>query len=308
MLAAIVGIPTAVFAQASIAGSVSDPFGVPISGVLVEASSPALIEKVRTTVTDDAGRYRIENLLPGTYVVRFALDGWTTYQKEAIELRGSLTATIDAALQIGRVTDMITVRGETPVVDVYGARREVTLSGEIVQSIPTARSYNALLVLIPGVVTNVNDTVMGTSTTSFPIHGGRANEGRLLLDGLNVGSASNGNSATSYTIDIGQAREVTFTTAGALGESETAGLVMNVVPKSGGNTMRGSLFASGTGSKLQSNNVTPELAAQGVMAATPFSKVYDVSATFGGPIVRDRLWYFMNGHIGGSTRDVPGVY
>jgi len=308
MLAAIVGIPTAVFAQASIAGSVSDPFGVPISGVLVEASSPALIEKVRTTVTDDAGRYRIENLLPGTYVVRFALDGWTTYQKEAIELRGSLTATIDAALQIGRVTDMITVRGETPVVDVYGARREVTLSGEIVQSIPTARSYNALLVLIPGVVTNVNDTVMGTSTTSFPIHGGRANEGRLLLDGLNVGSASNGNSATSYTIDIGQAREVTFTTAGALGESETAGLVMNVVPKSGGNTMRGSLFASGTGSKLQSNNVTPELAAQGVMAATPFSKVDDVSATFGGPIVRDRLWYFMNGHIGGSTRDVPGVY
>ena len=308
MLAAIVGIPTAVFAQASIAGSVSDPFGVPISGVLVEASSPALIEKVRTTVTDDAGRYRIENLLPGTYVVRFALDGWTTYQKEAIELRGSLTATIDAALQIGRVTDMITVRGETPVVDVYGARREVTLSGEIVQSIPTARSYNALLVLIPGVVTNVNDTVMGTSTTSFPIHGGRANEGRLLLDGLNVGSASNGNSATSYTIDIGQAREVTFTTAGALGESETAGLVMNVVPKSGGNTMRGSLFASGTGSKLQSNNVTPELAAQGVMTATPFSKVYDVSGTFGGPIVRDRLWYFMNGHIGGSTRDVPGVY
>src|SRR6185436_7186396 len=97
-LAAIVGIPTAAFAQASIAGSVSDPFGVPISGVLVEASSPALIERVRTTVTDDAGRYRIENLLPGTYVVRFALDGWTAYQKEAIELTGSLTATIDAAL------------------------------------------------------------------------------------------------------------------------------------------------------------------------------------------------------------------
>ena len=142
MLAAIVGVPTAVFAQASIAGSVSDPFGVPISGVLVEASSPALIEKVRTTVTDDAGRYRIENLLPGTYVVRFALDGWTTYQKEAIELRGSLTATIDAALQIGRVTDMITVRGETPVVDVYGARREVTLSGEIGRASCRERVYH----------------------------------------------------------------------------------------------------------------------------------------------------------------------
>ena len=307
-LAAVVGIPTAAFAQASIAGSVSDPFGVPISGVHVEASSPALIERVRTTVTDDAGRYRIENLLPGTYVVKFALDGWTAYQKEAIELRGSLTATIDAALQIGRVSDTITVTGATPVVDVYGARREVTLSGEVVQSIPTARSYNALLALIPGVVTNVNDTVMGTSTTSFPIHGGRVSEGRLLLDGLNIGSPPSGNSATSYTIDVGQAREVTFTTAGALGESETAGLVMNIVPKSGGNTMRGSMFASGTSGKLQSDNLTPELAAQGVMAPTPFNKVYDVSGTFGGPIVSDRLWYFLNGHIGGSTKDIPGLY
>jgi hypothetical protein len=121
-------------------------------------------------------------------------------------------------------------------------------------------------------VTNANEIDTGTATTSFPIHGGRANEGRLLLDGLNVGSASGGNSATSYTVDVGQAREVTFTTAGALGESETAGLMMNIVPKTGGNTMRGSIFASGTGGKFQSDNLTPDLAAQGVMAATPFNR------------------------------------
>jgi len=308
MLGTIFGVPTAVFAQAAVAGVVSDPFGVPISGVTVEASSPALIEKIRTTATDGTGRYRIENLTPGIYVVKFALNGWSTYQTSGIELTGSLTATVDAELQIGRLTDLITVHGGTPVVDVYGAKREVTLSGEIVQSIPTARSYNALLVLIPGVVTNANDTVTGTATTSFPIHGGRVNEGRLLLDGLNVGSASAGNSATSYTIDVGQAQEVTFTTAGALGESETAGLTMNIVPKSGGNVMRGSVFASGTGGKLQSDNLTPELAAQGVMAPTPFNKVYDLSGTFGGPIMRDRLWYFLNGHIGGSTKDIPGIY
>ena len=86
----------------------------------------------------------------------------------------------------------------------------------------------------------------GTATTSFPIHGGRENEGRLLLDGLNVGSPPSGNSATSYAMDVGQAQEVTFTTSGGLGESETAGLRMNILPKTGGNTMRGSLFASGT--------------------------------------------------------------
>ena len=112
-------------------------------------------------------------------------------------------------------------------------------------------------------VTNINDIVTGTATTSFPIHGGRTNEGRLSLDGLNLGSPPSGNSATSYVVDAGNAEEVTFTTAGGLGEAETAGLVMNIVPKSGGNTMHGSLFASGTGEQLQSDNLTPALKSAG---------------------------------------------
>ena len=126
-------------------------------------------------------------------------------------------------------------------------KHEVSLTGEVVRSIPTVRSYNALLVLVPGVVTSVNDIVTGTATTSFPIHGGRTNEGRLSLDGLMVGSPPSGNSATSYVVDAGNVLEVTFTTAAALGETETAGLVMNIVPRSGGNTTHGSFFVSGTG-------------------------------------------------------------
>ena len=101
---------------------------------------------------------------------------------------------------------------------------------------------------------------------------------------MNVGSPPSGNSATSYVVDVGQAQEVTFTTAGALGEVETAGLVMNIVPKTGGNTTRGSFFASGTGERLQSDNLTPALKDQGVTAATPLTRVYDVSGTLGGPI------------------------
>jgi Carboxypeptidase regulatory-like domain len=301
-------MPTGVFAQAAITGAVIDPSGAPLAGVTVEASSPELIEKVRSTFTDSTGRYRIENLRPGAYIVKFMLDGWSPYWKEGVELRGSLAATVDATLALGTLTDTIIVTGETPAVDVHSAGREVTLTGDVVRAIPTARSYNALLVLIPGVVTNVNDTVTGTATTSFPIHGGRTNEGRLTLDGLNIGSPPSGNSATSYTIDVGQAQEVTFTTAGALGESETAGLVMNIVPKNGGNSMRGSFFVSGTGRQFQSDNVTPELAAQGVMSAPPFNKIYDVSSTLGGPIVTDRLWYFLNAHVGGSTREITNVF
>ena len=115
------------------------------------------------------------------------------------------------------MTETITVTGETPVIDVHNATREVTLSGDVIRAIPTARSYNALIVLIPGVITNVNDTVTGTATTSFPIHGGRTNEGRLSLDGLTVGSPPSGNSATSYVVDVGQSQEVTFATGGATG-------------------------------------------------------------------------------------------
>ena len=301
-------VPTAVLAQGAIAGAVIDPSSAPIAGVLVEAASPELIEKTRSTLTDSAGRYRIEGLPPGTYLVRFTQNGWISYQHEAIELTGTFTATVDATLAVGAVADTVIVTGHTPVVDVQSARREVTLTDDIIRSIPTVRSYNALLPLIPGVVTSFNDTVTGTATTSFPIHGGRASEGRLQLDGLTVGSPPVGNSATNYVIDTGQTQEVSFLAAGALGEVETAGLVMNIVPKSGGNTTRGSFFASGTGAKLQSDNLTQALKDQGATAATPLSRVYDFSGTLGGPIRKDRTWYFVNAHSSGSTREVANVY
>ena len=301
-------MPAVAFAQAAIAGSVKDESGAPLRGVLVEASSAALIEKTRSATTDGNGRYRIEDLRPGVYAVRFTLAGWGPSQREGVELMGTFTATVDTTLAMGRLTDTVTVIGEPSVVDVHTARQGVTLSGEVVRSIPTVRSYNALLALVPGVLTSSNDTITGPATTSFPMHGGRQNEGRLLLDGFNVGSPGVGNSATNYVVDTGRAQEVTFLTAGALGEVETAGLVMNIVPSSGGNTMHGSVFASGTGRRLQSDNLTQALRDQGVSAAPPLTGVYDVSGTFGGPIRTDRAWYFVNAHTGGSTRDSPNVY
>ena len=300
--------PAPAFAQAAIAGTARDSSGAPMRGVLVEASSPALIEKGRTAVTDSAGQYRIEDLRPGTYAVTFSLAGWSPSTHVGVELTGALTATVNAELVVGSLTETINVAGEIPVVDVHSARREVTLTGDVVRSIPTVRSYNALLVLVPGVTTSTNDTVTGTATTSFPVHGGRTNEGRLWLDGLNVGSPPNANSAASYVVDVGNAQEVTFTTTGGLGEEETGGLVMNIVPRTGGNAMVTSFFAGGTGGRLQSDNLTEALQRQGATAASPLTRVYDVSGTSGGPIVRDRLWYFVNAHAGGSTKESTNVY
>jgi hypothetical protein len=278
--------PATAFGQTAITGIVGDSSGAGLPRVSVEASSASLIEKTRAVVTDDAGRYRIEDLRPGTYQVTFTLAGFRPYRQQKIELAGSFTAVVNARLDVGAPDTIVTVTATSPLVDVRRTRHEITLGGEHVKSLPTARSYNALLSLIPGVVTANNDIVTGTATTAFPIHGGRAQEGRMMLDGLNVGSPPAGNAAASYVVDTSEAEEVTFSSALGVGETETAGLVMNIVPKAGGNIRGGS--ASASGSRL--------------------SSVYDVSGTLGGPLLKDRVWYFANGHTGGSLRTMSSVY
>lgn len=298
VLALIILVPTVARAQAVITGVVRDTSGAVLPGVTVEASSPALIEKVRTTVSDSGGQYRIEDLRPGLYKVTFTLPGFSTFERDGIELTGSFTATINADLRVGTVQETVTVTGETPIVDVQSARRQTVINNEVLKAIPTVRSYNALVVVVPGVVTNTNDVQTGTATTQFPIHGGRNNEGRMTIDGLNVGNPPGGNQPPGFSVDVGNSEEISFTTSGGLGESETAGLVMNVVPKTGGNTIHGSAFYSGSGESLQSDNT----AGTGVAAPTPLSKVYDLNGAVGGPIKRDKLWYFATARTQGSTR------
>ncbi|BCS30894.1 hypothetical protein TBR22_A00950 [Luteitalea sp. TBR-22] len=299
--------PETAWAQ-SLAGRVIDPAGNPAPGVVVEASSPALLERSRSARTDDAGRYHLEQLSVGVYSVRFTLDGLQMYQVDGVELRGPGAVVLNAAMTVEPVRLDVTVSGATPMVDAASASRDVVVSGELIRNLPTARSYNALLPLIPGVVTSDNGIVVNTSTVTFPIHGGRTNEGRLTLDGLTVGSPPSGNSAASYVVDVGRASGITFTIDSTLGESETSGLVMNVVADSGGNATRGSLLASGSNVALQSDNVTPALRAQGVTTARPFTHLHDFSSTVGGPILRDRLWYFASGRVGGSTLESPNIY
>ena len=308
LVVCLVSVPTTAFAQGVISGLASDPSGAPLPGVSIEAASSALIEHTRLTTSDAAGRYRLEGLPPGTYRVRFALTGWKSFQVDSVTVTGSTTAIADAKLDVGPVSETLTVAVESSAVDPQSAKRGVTLSGELIRGLPTVRSYNALIVLLPGVVTNTADMVTGPAATAFPIHGGRQNEGRLLLDGLMIGSPPSGNSPTTYDVDVGQAQEVSFTVSGGLGEAETAGVVMNIVPKAGGTSTHGSAFGSASGEGFQSSNLTAELVAQGVSAAAPYTRMYDVSATLGGPFVTNRLWYFLSGHSGGNTRTTTNVY
>src|SRR5688572_23474334 len=240
VLACILLVPAALQAQATITGMVKDSSGGVLPGVTVEASSPALIEKVRSAVTDSAGQYRIENLRPGTYVVTFTLPGFTGVRREGIEIAGSFAALVNADLRIGGLEETVTVTGESPVVDVVNAKQQKMLDKDGIAAGPTARQYRSLVTLVPG--DSLSDSqdvggVAGPLTVTFAMRGGPGNEGRLTVDGLSVGASLNG-TGVSYTVaDVGNAQEVVFSTSGGLGEAENAGPAMNLVPRQGGNRL-----------------------------------------------------------------------
>lgn len=300
--------PAVAFAQASLAGVARDTSGAVLPGVTVEATSPVLIEKVRSAVTDSAGQYRIESLVPGTYDVTFTLSGFSAFKREAVVIGGTGVITINAEMRVGGVTETITVSGETPVVDTQSTRREVVLDNETMRALPSVRSYSYLLTTVPGLQTNVNNVNSGPVFAIFPIHGGRGVESRLTVEGMNISNPPGGNQPPNYVADIGNAQEVTMTTSGGLGESETAGLTMNIIPRQGGNSMSGLFFASGFSENMQNSNYTPELQARGAIQPTPLTRVYDVNGAFGGPIVRDRLWYYMSARVQGSRQNILNTF
>jgi len=270
--------PASAWAQTTLAGVVKDNSGAVLPGVNVEAASPALIEKVRTAITDGSGRYRIENLQPGTYTITFSLSGFSSVKHENQLVTGTGVITVDAELRVGGVQETVTVSGEAPVVDVASTTREVTLDNETMRSLPSVRSYSYLLNTVPGIQTNNNNVNTGPVFAIFPIHGGRGVESRLTVDGLNISNPPGGNQPPNFTADIGNAQEVTMTTSGGLGESETAGLTMNIVPKQGGNRLSGLVSLSGFSEGMQSNNYTDELKARGATVPTPVYRVYDFNA------------------------------
>ena len=287
--------------------------GAILPGVTVEAASPALIEKVRSAVTDGAGQYRIENLRPGDYTVTFTLPGFSTVRREGLELNAFLTVTINAELKVGGVEETITVTGETPVVDVQSAQRQTVLTNEVISAIPTVGSYNALLVLVPAIFGGQQDVSTGPcNSCTFSSHGtlldgGRANrEARLLVDGISIAVPQAG--GTNYLTDTRNAQEVSFTTSGSLGEVESGGPVMNIVPKSGGNTLSGSIFATWGNGDLQGSNYSDELKAAGLTAPNPLIKAYDFNSSLGGPISRDRLWFFGTLRFQGNSNYIANMY
>ena len=309
LLAAVVLFPALAYAQ-SITGVVRDASGGVLPGVTVEAASPALIEKVRTSVSDGSGQYRLEGLPPGTYSVTYSLPGFSTVKRDAVEVTSGVTLTLNADMRVGGLQETITVTGETPVVDVQNSTRvQQVLSDEVIAALPASRGYGNLLAVASGVQANgIANSGVDPTMVFFTSRGGRSNEGTVQMDGMNVGSAFNGGGVAGYGYDTAGAQEVQLTVAGGLGEADRGGPQFNLIPKTGGNTFSGTYFGNIAGQWSQSNNVGDDLKAIGIPDATKIIRQWDTSVSLGGPIVRDRLWFYGTTRLFGTYSDVAGRF
>jgi hypothetical protein len=292
VVVSLVVVPSAAFAQASIVGTARDASGAVLPGVTVEASSPALIEKARSVVTNGVGQYSIQDLRPGTYAVTFTLPGFSAVRRDGIELTGSFIATVNADMRVGGVQETVTVTGEAPVVDVTSARTEQTIDGRTVAEIPSSRLYSSLTQLVPALNVQGNDVggSQGNVFSVFQIHGGRRNEGQVLVDGMSGGYQGMG--VSGYAPEVGNAQEIVFSLSGGLGEATTGGPQLNIIGRQGGNTFAGSFFVNGSGSAFVNDNLSADQIAKGLSTPLKPKKLFDINPSFGGPIRRDRLWFF----------------
>jgi hypothetical protein len=307
--------------QGNIAGTVRDPQGAVIPGVLVEVTSPALIEKVRSTTSDSSGQYRITNLPVGTYQVTFSLEGFTKQQQNNVVLTTGFTAPVNATMSVGQLSDTVTVTGEAPTVDVQNARQVSTFEGADIRELPTTRNIRSILTLTPGLTAsglgadcvggvgvwcNNNIYNLSAHTATNDTDGGA--QGRVMVDGtiINTGGGAGIMGMTGgYVADVANAQEVNVQISGALGESETGGASINIIPRTGGNRYSGNYFVNFTRGDY---NLDGSLRDGGLFSGSWFSKNnqkfpeiengyplirdYDTSGAFGGPIRRDQLWFF----------------
>src|SRR6185436_15462288 len=229
MTLCVVCLAPALASAQSLAGAARDSSGGVLPGVTVEASSPALITKVRTSVTDDTGQYRIPDLPPGTYKITFSLTGFTTVVREGVELTGGGVMTIGADMRVGSVAETITVTGESPVVDIQTARQQQVISGDVVRSLPASRGYGNYVAAIPALQATGFGGGAQPTTNFFTARGGRSNEGTIQIDGMNVGSPGNGGGVSGYLYDMTNSAEVQVSISGGLGESERGGPAFNII-------------------------------------------------------------------------------
>jgi hypothetical protein len=311
VVSAFLLLPALASAQSSIVGVVRDASGGVLPGVTVEAASPALIEKVRSVTTDAEGRYRIVDLRPGPYTVTFTLTGFSTVRRETFELRAEFAATVNADMAVGAIEETLTVTGEAPLVDTRSSRAQVQFERDTLEALPGAGRLTTLSAVLPGAtLTQENNRgVGGTSDrthTRYSVHGGP--EAQPIVDGMNQQLPN----STQGVVVFNQLaiQEVVLETSGIGADRDSGGMAINMIPRDGGNVMTGAATFSYSGPDLEMSNVNDDLLQRGLDPTRigALKKFRDSGVAVGGPIKRDRLWFFAAAREGVAQQYADGTY
>lgn len=289
----LAALPSESWAQSAFAGVVRDSSGGVMPGVTVEASSPVLIEKVRSVTTDENGAYRIVDLRPGTYTLTFTLTGFNTQVRDGVELPANFTATINIDLSVGTLQESVTVSGAVPVVDVQSNTKQQVLTREVLSAVPTAGTVQGLGQLVVGVTLTTPD-VGGSRAMQqayFNVRGQGGAQTVTLVDGLMTNGLMGDGAVLAYHNEA-MTQEAVYQTAGGNAETLTGGVNMNLIPKDGGNQFRGGFKAFKSPESWQGDNLTADLEARGVAAVDRISNFYEWNVEQGGPIIPNKLWFF----------------
>ena len=286
-------VSSAAYAQSAIVGIVKDSSGATMPGVTVEAASDVLIEKVKSAVSDGDGAYRIGDLRPGTYSVTFTLPGFKTFKRDGLELPSEFTSTLNAELGVGSLEETITVTGASPVVDVTSAAKTAVLNREAIDLIPTGRSIQGLGQLVVGVSLNLPDTggARAMQQTYMSTHGMSTANTSVLVDGQMTNGLQADGAVQSYYNDAMNA-EMSYQTAAIGAETSSGGVRLNMIPREGGNRFNGDFKAAFRPGNLQSSNLTDRHLGRGLTSGNAIDRIVDYTASLGGPIKKDTLWFF----------------
>jgi Carboxypeptidase regulatory-like domain len=292
LLAGLVLMPALASAQSVFTGTVKDTSGAVMPGVTVEAASPVLIEKVRTAVTDENGLYRIVDLRPGVYTLKFTLPGFNDVARQ-VELAGNFTATINIELGVGTLQESVTVSGASPVVDVQSNAKQQVLSRDVLSTVPTAGTIQGLGQLVVGVTLNVPDVggSRAMQQTYFAVRGQGGAQTVVLVDGMMTNGLMGDGAVQAYHNES-MTQEAVYQTAGGNAETLTGGVNMNLIPKDGGNQFRGGFKAFKSPAEWQGDNLTDDLRARGVSGVDKIANFYEWNLEQGGPIVSNKLWFY----------------
>jgi hypothetical protein len=268
-----------------IKGIVSDKQGIALPGVKVTALSPALMGEI-WSVTDDNGYYRLVNLNPGTYSITAELEGFRTVKRTDIKVEVGQSYTVPLVTEMSDIKEIITVVGTPPLVDLQSNKMSNVVSNELLKNLPLSRNIAKMAAFIPGVIDDALQPYQGA------VHGGNTGATAYEIDGVNGESATTGGMQNSPQFE--SVEEIEISTGGlSAAVGATGGSFVSVLTKSGGNQFHGQAqfyyTAKGLNQMLYTDD---ELGAFG-LSKPAFAKYdWSGSASLGGPIIKDRLWFY----------------